>query len=721
MADEPTSTEALSAEEADPGFSEFSAATYEQWRDAAEKALKGASFDKRLLTKTYEAITLQPMYWQRDIEGLPHLDSLPGFAPYVRSTAVLGYTAEPWAVAQELPYSTPAAVNEALRADLVRGQTAINLVLDPASRAGLDADVAKAEDVGRGGVSISSLEDVGRALDRIDLEQTPLFVQAGAMGLPIAALVIALVRKQAKSPERLRGCIGIDPLSVLAREGTLPRSLERTYDEAASLTGWAISHAPLLQTIAVSGHPYHDAGASATQELAIVLATGVEYLRAMQARGLAIDDVAPRIRFSFSIGSNVFMEVAKVRAARLLWAKIAKAFGGSSAAQKMAIHGRTSAWNKTLYDPYVNMLRTTTEAFAGVVGGCDSLHVAAYDEVARPPDEFSRRIARNTHIILREECNVPRSIDPAGGSWYVEALTDAVAKQAWGLFQALEKQGGLFQALRAGLPQKEVAAVAAERSTNAAHRRDIFVGTNMYANMMDRPLQPAAIASQALARERSAELAEYREAVDPDWRQGALDKLAKVSLEGVMEAAIHAASGGATLGELSATLSVDDAPAPRIDALRIQRGAEPFERLREAARNYAQRTGSPPKAFLANLGPIPQHKARADFSRGFLEVGGFEVIGNNGFPDAMVAANAAIESNAPIVVICSTDDTYPDFVPPLTQRVKEAKHDITVLLAGYPADHIEAFRAAGVDDFIHLRANCYEMLVSLQKKVGVLP
>lgn len=720
MADDPSNIEPLTPEDSGPTFNEFSAATYDQWREAAESALKGAPFDKKLLTRTYEEITLQPLYWQQDIDGLPHLDSLPGFTPYVRGTAVLGHHGEPWAIAQEHPYSTPSALNEAVRADLARGQSAVNVVLDAATRAGLDADAANPEDVGRRGVSISSLEDLGKALDRIDLEETPIFLQTGAGALPIVALLAALVRKQAKSTEKLRGGIGMDPLGALAAEGILPGSLERFYDEAARLTAWSVSHAPRLQTISVAGHPYHDAGASATQELAFTLATGVEYLRAMQARGLKVDDVAPRIRFNLSIGGNVFMEVAKLRAARLLWAKIVKAFGGSSEAQKLSIHARTSAWNKTLYDPYVNMLRTTTEAFAGVVGGCNSLHVSPYDEVARAPDEFSRRIARNTHIILREECNIPRSIDPAGGSWYVEWLTDAVAKQAWRLFQEVEKQGGMLAALKAGLPQKQVAAVAVQRGKNAANRRDVFVGTNMYANMTDRPLEPATLDFRALARERSAELATYREAVDPDWRQGALDKLAKAAPEAVMEAAIHAASGGATVGDLTAILGANDQPAPRLDALCIQRGAVPFEQLRNAARSFAERTGSPPKVFLANLGPIPQHKARADFSRGFLEVGGFDVIGNDGFPDAMAAANAAIESGAPIVVICSTDATYPDFVPPLTKRIREAKPETTVLLAGYPADHIEAFQAAGVDDFIHLRANCYELLASLQKKLGVL-
>jgi methylmalonyl-CoA mutase len=720
MSNENTSGDPLSGVEEAPGFSEFSPASYEAWRSAAEKTLKGAPFEKKLVSRTYEGIELQPLYRQEDIERLPHLDSLPGFTPYVRGSHPLGHTEKPWEVAQEYAYSTPGALNEALLADLGRGLTAVNLSLDPATRLGLDVDAAPAESVGRGGVSVSSLDDLGKALNRIDLEATPLFVQAGAMGLPFAALLVALVRKQAKSPERLRGCVGMDPLGVLGRDGNTPRSLERSYDEIAQFTSWAIANAPQLQTISVASHPYHDAGGTVTQELAFALATGVEYLRAMQARGLSIDEVAPRMRFVLSISSQCFMEIAKLRAARPLWAKAVKAFGGGEQAQKLSTHARTSTWNKTKYDPYVNMLRTTVEAFAGVIGGCDSLHVGPFDEIARLPDEFSRRIARNTHIILREECHVDRTVDPAGGSWYVETLTHTVAKKAWETFQEVEKQGGMYKALLAGFPQSQVAGIAAQRAKSIAARKDIFVGTNMYANMKDTPLPAPQTDWEALRRERARELAEYREATDQDWRQGALDKLAKASPDKVMEAAIHAASGGATLGDLSATLGAGDTSDTPIEALRTHRGSELFEELRDAARAFAEKTGSPPKVFLANLGPLAQHKARSDFSRGFLEIGGFDVMGDTSYPDAAAAANGALESQAPIVVICSTDAAYPDFVPPLTRQIKAAKPDTTVLLAGYPPDHVEAFKQAGVDNFIHLRANCYDMLVSLQKKVGVL-
>ncbi|MBS1223845.1 MAG: methylmalonyl-CoA mutase, large subunit, partial [Proteobacteria bacterium] len=373
------------ADAATPTFDEFPPTPYEEWRRAVDKAIKGASFEKRLITKTYEEIDLQPMYRQEDIANLPHLDSPPGFAPYLRGTTPLGYVASSWDVAQELPYGTPAALNEALRADLERGQNAVNLVLDAPTLAGVDADRAEAGDVGQGGLSISSVADLAQALNGVDLETTPIYTQASTGALTFTALLAALVQQQGKSLAKLRGAIGMDPLGQLARDGKLPRDLDGVYDVMAQLAAWAKANAPQLQTITVQGHPYHNGGASATQELAFALATAVDYLRALQARGVDVDDAAPRIRFAFSIGSNFFMEIARLRAARLLWAKIVQAFGGGEEAQKMSLHARTSAWNQTVYDPYVNLLRATTEAFSSAVGGCDSLHVSPFDELVRTP------------------------------------------------------------------------------------------------------------------------------------------------------------------------------------------------------------------------------------------------------------------------------------------------------------------------------------------------
>ncbi|MFO1420293.1 MAG: methylmalonyl-CoA mutase family protein [Candidatus Competibacteraceae bacterium] len=703
---------------ATPTFNEFPPTPYEEWRKVIDKFLKGAPFEKRLVTKTYENIDLQPMYRQEDIEGLPHLDGLPGFAPYLRGTTPLGYVASSWDVAQELPYATPAAFNEALRADLARGQNAVNLVLDRPTLAGVDADQAEADDVGKGGLSISSVADLAQALDGVDLENTPLYIQASTSALTFTALLAALVKQQGKSLAKVRGAIGMDPLGQLARDGRLPRDLDGIYDVMAQLATWAKASAPQLQTITVQGSPYHNGGASTTQELALALATAVDYVRAMQARGLGIDDIAPRIRFSLSIGSNFFMEIARLRAARLLWAKIVQAFGGSEASQRMSLHARTSAWNQTVYDPHVNLLRATTEAFSSAVGGCDSLHISPFDELLRVPDEFSRRVARNTHTVLREESHITKTIDPAGGSWYVENLTDSVARKTWAIFQEVEKQGGMAKALEAGWPQAQIADTAAKRAANLARRKDIFVGTNMYPNLKETRIEPAVVDAWAVQSERAAALKQYRANANAGQKQAALDALAKAGANGI-EAAIQAALAGATLGEIAQAARAGAKPGPTLSAVHAHRGAQAFEALRQAAETYVARTGQRPLVFLATMGPLTQHKGRADFATAFLGVGGFETIYPSGFNTPDEAAEAALGSNAKAVVICSTDPTYPEIVPPLVQKLKKADPGLIVLLAGYPADHVEAFKAAGVDDFIHLNANCQALLSTLQKKMGV--
>jgi len=703
-------------------FDMFSPASYDQWRQAAEKTLKGAPFEKRLIPRTYEAINLQPIYVADHIADLPHVASLPGQPPYVRGTQASGHIVHPWDICQELPYPTAAEVNQAARDDLVRGLTALNVPLDQATLLGIDPDQAPANLVGQGGVSLATVNDLATLIDGIALDHTPVLLAAGANALPIAALLMVAAERQGIAHDQVSGCIGMDPLGALAAHGTVPLALERSYDIMARLTAWAQAHAPRLRTILVALHPYHNGGASTVQDLAYALATGVEYLRAMLARGLAVDLVAPRMQFAFSIGANFFMEIARLRAARMLWARVVSAFDGDLQAQKMRLHGRTSAWTRTRYDAYNNMLRATSEAMAGVMGGCDSLHVGPFDEAIGLPDEFSRRIARNVQIILKEECNFFRLVDPAGGAWSVETLTDEIARKAWELFQEIERQGGMAAALRAGLPQAAVAATRNERFTQIAQRREVIIGVNMYANLKEQPLVARRVDSATLQVERTTDLQRARLQIDPVAHHAALEALAQAPAampERLVELALEAVRAGATLGELSTALAGGHTGLA-IDAIPAHRAAERFEALRAAADEVTARTGVRPAVFLASMGPVPQHKARADFATGFFEAGGFAVIGNDGFATAEEAARAALASQASIVTICSTDDTYPAIVPALTSLLKSQRPDITVVLAGYPADQIEAHRAAGVDEFIHLRADCYATLARLQQLKGVV-
>lgn len=493
----------------------FEPHTYEQWRQDVDKQLKGAPFEKVLVKKTYEEIDIQPMYHQRDVENLPHIGALPGFAPFVRGTKALGHVVDPWWIAQEIPYGDPVEFNRAAKADLERGQTALNIPLDRATLSGMDPDAAKPGDVGRGGLSLATVDDVAKAFDGIDLEQIPILLQAGASGLAVVVLIASHMRKEGKSTQKLKGWIMVDPLGSLSLNGALPSTLENLYGESAQLTIWARDNAPRLRTMAIHGHPFRNAGGSAVQELAFMAATGVEYLREMLSRGISIDDIAQRIGFSFSTGGDFFMEIAKFRAARLVWERVVEAFGGNDDSKRMYIHSRTLSWNKTATDPYVNMLRVTTEAFASICGGCDSLHVAPFDEPIGLPGEFTRRIARNVHIILKDECHFDKVVDPAGGCWYVESITDAIARKAWRLFQEIEKRGGMFKALQEGFPQRLLAETAAKREKGIATRKDAFVGTNKYPNLLERTPEAIQPDYDALYINRLTQLAQYRSATDP--------------------------------------------------------------------------------------------------------------------------------------------------------------------------------------------------------------
>lgn len=683
-------------------FSQFKIPTYEEWREVTEKSLKGASFEKKLLTHTYEGITLQPMYQRSDIEDLQFVNSLPGEAPFLRSTKKI-QTERAWEISQELDISTPKAFNEVALHDLERGLTVLNIVLDRVTKNGTNP--TNNEDVGKEGLNISSLKDVETALKNIDLEKVPVHIHAGANSLPLLAQFLAYVQK---NNTNISGCIGMDPIGELVTNGSLPYPLAKCYETMADITFWANENMPNLQTIIVDGSPYHNGGSNAVQELAFALATAVEYLNQLTDRGISVDKAASSIRFVFSVGSDYFMEIAKLRAARILWSKIVEAFGGKEEGQKMYIHARTSSWTKTKYDPYVNMLRGTSEAFAAAVGGSDSIHVSPFDEAIQKSTSFSRRIARNASIILQEEAQIGKTIDPAGGSWYVEKLTDEVATKTWELFQNVEERGGIIECLKEGYPQQLVGEIREQRWNNLNVRKDIFVGTNMYPNVDEKPIDMKREDDSALIEEHMKEVSAYKN-VEVQFSEDSLTKQA-----------IAAALDGATVANIASALKADGDDV-KVEPIIATRATVKFEELREATEKYVEKTGARPKVFLANLGPIPSHKARSDFAAGFVEVASFEAIRNDGFQNVEDAVQGAIDSGAEITVICGNDESYKQYAADLAKSLKEKNSKMTILLAGKPsAVDEEAYRSAGIDDFIHLRANCYEILRKLQVEKGVI-
>ena len=646
-----------------PLFAGFPAATDADWRKTAVESLVGAPFDKKLVTRTRVGIDLQPIYSRTDGEKLGVDDAWPGLPSYVRGSEALGSRANGWFICQDSGCVRTEDFNAALRYDLHRGQNAVSLPLDTATRLGLEPQNAAAGEVRDIGLSLATIDDVDAALRGVDLGAVPLFASAGVAAQSVTALLTSWLAKQGHPATKLHGAVLGDPLAEWLARGKLPVSLDAAFDSLAAFTSGVQRDGLQLRTIGVEASAWAEAGAHAVQELAFGLATGTAYLRALHGRGLGVDVTAPRLLFTYSLGSNLFMEIAKLRAARLIWARAVQAAGGGAEAQRLVCHGRTTRWNKTVLDAHVNLLRTTTEAFAGVVGGCAGLHVGAFDECYRAPDELSRRFARNIQIILAEECQLGRVVDPAGGSWYVETLTRQLAAKAWALFQDIERRGGMEAAIREGYPQSLVEKTAAERIGAVESRRDGVIGTNLQPNL--------------------------REKIPAD--------------------------------EIMARPAGGDEAAPAVKRLVPRRRAVPYEALRRRAEAYLGRTGARPKVFLAGFGPRKQHAARVDFSSAFFATGGFEPVVGKGLDTVEAAVRAALASGASLVVICSTDETYPVLVPAMAQALKAAPKPPLVILAGMPAtpELQQQFKTAGVDEFIHLRANCAKLLATFQDKLGL--
>ena len=699
----------------DVPLDEFTPPTDEEWKAACEALLKGAPFEKKMFTKTYEGITFDPMYTRKHTEDILPKGVMPGMGDYLRGVDAAGYIGKPWGIAQACDETLPAENNELLRHEHDKGATIYHIVLDTASRAGVDA--RQAEAVGDTGTSVTTVEDMHVLLTGLDLAKFPLYVYAGANAVPLLALVAAARRASGEDMAEVRGIVGADPIGALAADGKLPASLDAHYDSLAAAARWATVNAPHMRTVFVRSDVYSNGGANDVQEVASVLATATAYLRALCERGLTIDEAASQIAFAFSMGANFFLQIAKLRAVRPLWAQIVGAFGGSAEAQKMRIHARPALFFKTIYDPYVNMLRNTTEIFSGVVGGIDSFESAPFDEPIRKGDEFSRRIARNVQIMLQEEFGLLQPIDPAGGSWAVETLTRQMKEKIWAEFQRIEKEGGIIAALRAGSLQESVAAVLAARFKNADLRRDRIVGNNMYPNMTETLLETRAEDTAALKAQRTADIDAYLSDIDVKHRDEALASLRQAHS---VDHAVEAALAGATIAELMTAVTEGNG-AETVTAIAPHRWSERFEALRQRTEEYKAEKNDNVKIFLANMGPIPQHKARADFTTGFLQVGAFEVLGNDGFKTVEEAADAARASGADAVVICSTDATYPEIVPALAPKLHEVLPKARVFLAGAaPKDLLETYKEAGIDEYISVRANCYEILESLQKQKGMI-
>ncbi len=704
---------------------DFPAPSIEEWRKVVEKDLKGADFNKKLVWKTVEGIDVQPLYTREDLEGVEHRDNLPGFPPYTRGTQPLQGVNYPWQIRQDMMLAAPEDVNASVRDALARGQSAIGIRLDNAARQGYDGDSPEARELaGRGGCTMTSINGLRIALADIDLEKYPITIRTGTAALPILSMLVALADEEKIERRMLVGAVECDPIRELVKSGTLRGPLSLHYREMADMVKFCSENCPGIRPVMVNSTPYHNAGASAVQELGMTMAAAVEYFRAMTDRKVDPDTAALGMLFSFSVGTNVFFEIAKLRAARTLWAKITKALGVEREdGWKMFLHARTSTFTKTIHDPYNNMLRTTVEAFAGAVGGCDSMHAGPFTEIMGRPDEFGMRIARNQQLILQEEAYLNRVVDPSAGSYYIEKLTDSIGREAWKIFQEIEEMGGFVEALKKGVPQKMIEKVAAKKRELAAQRRTPIVGVSNYSNPQERLPEKRHIPREeflAERRRRLNRLKSMRKNSELRTHLQALTQLVYTEEGNLMDSAVKVAAENATIGEMIAALDHGaEGEPPVVDAMASWRLSMDYEWLRARSESYAKEKGGLPKVYLVPTGPLGMRRARADFCWGFFGAGGFKVEEPHPFKDMDEAARAVLDSGTGVAVLCSDDESYSTAGPELVEKVKAKNKDVFVYIAGYPKDAIEQLEKAGVDGFVHIRSNAVETLRELQDRLDI--
>jgi methylmalonyl-CoA mutase len=659
--------------------SDFPQATREQWLKLVEGVLKGADFQKKLVSRSHDGIAIQPLYATAE-----------GTAPIAREQAGR------WRVSQRVDHPDPKRANELALLDLEGGADALTLVPRKAPAA-------------RGfGVRIDSFDDLDRALSGVMLDLIHLRVDAGGHGRQLAALVLALAERRGHKLSDLSLDLGLDPIGAMAAQGRMSAS----WDAVAHRMGDTLSHLTARgfagRAFLADGRVYHEAGASEAQELAAVLATGIGTLRALEVQGHSLDDARRAISFLLVADADEFLTVAKLRALRRLWARVEQACGLEP--KPIRLHAETAWRMTTRRDPWVNVLRTTVAVFSAGIGGADAITALPLTAALGLPDGFARRVARNTQLILLDESNLSRVADPAAGAGGFEALTDALCEKAWGLFQAIEREGGILESLKGDKLQARIAAVRAQREKAVATRREPITGTSEFPNINEADvtvLLPSPLWGGATGGGAGAEL-DQRGADAPTSSispQGGGEQVA--ATETSFASLVQMAGQGATLPQLAGTASgpspVSIAPLPSI------RTAGPFERLRDLSDAYRAKTGERPRIFLANLGPVSAFTARATFAKNFFEAGGIEAIMTDGFSDSDKLRQAYIESKARLSCICSTDEIYEKHALDAAEALRSAASPL-IFLAGRPGEREAELTGAGVTTFIYAGCNTLEVL-----------
>ncbi len=678
-----------------------------EWTEAVAKELKGRSVDE-LVWETPEGIPVKALYTADDLEGLEITGSLPGFIPYVRGPRASMYTGRPWTIRQYAGFSTAEASNAFYRDNLKAGQKGLSVAFDLATHRGYDSDHPRVVgDVGKAGVAIDSVEDMKVLFDGIPLDEMSVSMTMNGAVLPVLAGYVVAAEEQGVSQDKLSGTIQNDILKEFMVRNTYIFPPDPSMRIVADIIAYTAQHMPRFNSVSISGYHMHEAGATAVQELAFTLADGLEYVRAAIARGLDVDDFAPRLSFFFAIGMNFFMEVAKLRAARFLWSELMSRFEPEDPRSSMLrTHCQTSGVSLTADDPYNNVIRTTIECMAAVLGGTQSLHTNALDEALALPTPFSARIARNTQLVVAEETGLPNVVDPLGGSYYMESLTQSLVSEARKIIDEVEEMGGMTKAVVSGMPKKRIEEAAARKQARIDRGEEIIVGVNTYRTDSEDEIDILEVDNTEVRETQIARLEQVKASRDEAACQATLDALTEAAGSGagnLLELSIAASRARATVGEITGALEKVytryQAKSRAITGVygAAYEGDETFRNIREDVARFAETEGRRPRMLVVKLGQDGHDRGAKVIATAFADIG-FEVDIGPLFQTPEEAASEAVENDVHVIGVSSQAAGHKTLVPALADELRRRSADDIVIVCGgvVPARDYEFLYAKGV-------------------------
>ena len=678
----------------------------ETWRSTAEAELRGRSVDD-LTWNTLEGIPVQPIYTAEDLDGVDHLGSIPGSAPFTRGVKATMYAGRPWTIRQYAGFSTAEESNAFYRRGLAAGQQGVSVAFDLATHRGYDSDHPRVEgDVGKAGVAIDSVEDMKILFDGIPLDKVSVSMTMNGAVIPILANFIVAGEEQGHDKSVLAGTIQNDILKEFMVRNTYIYPPEPSMRIIGDIIEYTSDHMPKFNSISISGYHMQEAGANLVQELAFTLADGREYVRTAIAAGMDVDRFAPRLSFFFAIGMNFFMEAAKLRAARLLWHRIMSEFEPKNAKSSMLrTHCQTSGVSLQEQDPYNNVVRTAYEAMAAALGGTQSLHTNALDEAIALPTDFSARIARNTQLILQEETGVTNVVDPLAGSYYVEKLTHDLAEAAWKLIEEVEEMGGMTKAVASGMPKLRIEEAAAMRQANIDRGTEVIVGVNKYRRESEDPIDILDVDNVAVRESQIKRLNSIRASRDETACTAALAELTRRAKEGgnLLEGAVEAARARATVGEISMAME-DEFGRHRAEVKTLAgvygaayEGDEGFANIQKSVEEFAEAEGRRPRMLVVKMGQDGHDRGAKVIATAFADIG-FDVDVGPLFQTPAEAAQDAVDNDVHVIGISSQAAGHKTLAPQLISALKEAgAEDILVICGGViPQQDYQFLYDAGV-------------------------